>query len=131
MILLAATKPNNGGGGQIIVSGVTTQGNYSVGAAQGPGDAQGATLTIQNAAGQVIGLSTADGGTSSFDGRPVQYPPATTLTVGLTNGQEIRGTLSGVFFISGGPGPQLYAHVPVQLDFRAQAMTGVSACQAP
>jgi hypothetical protein len=131
MIMLAASKPNFGGGGQIIFSGVPRPGTYSVGAAQGPGDAQGATLTIENQSGQVHGLSTADGGTSSFDNRPIQYPPAAALTIISSSGQEIAGHLNGLFFISGGPGPQLGAHVQVRLDFRAAAMTAMSTCQSP
>lgn len=115
--------------GQITYTG-SGPGSYPVGASRGPGDNQGATLTIDDGAGGILPLSSADGGSSSYLDRPVDYPPAATLTVVHVDANEIEGRLDGTFFVGGlAPGgPAMFTHVPATVAFRAAAATGPRSC---
>ena len=105
--------------GMIVFTG-SGPGTYSVGASSGPGDAQGATLTVDDGAGGLLPLSSGDGSTSSYLGQPVQSPAPATLVIDRMTPTLISGTLQGDFFVSGGsPIYQMFAHVPARVDFFA------------
>ncbi|NNG17532.1 MAG: hypothetical protein HKM89_13735 [Gemmatimonadales bacterium] len=84
---------------------------------------EGATITIENQHGELLGLGSAAGRQG--------FPPAAKLEVTHYSAQEIHGVLTGTLYVSGYAqhGPPRLAHVPVEVVFKARSSTSPGKCQ--